>query len=45
MAISVAVCVGDAVADKLVSDLKVEIANMQVGPGLGKNPSHTWDIL
>lgn len=38
MAISVAVCVGDAVADKLISDLKVEIANMQVGPGLGKNP-------
>ena len=38
MAISVAVCVGDAVADKLVSDLKTEIAAMQVGPGLGKSP-------
>jgi malonate-semialdehyde dehydrogenase (acetylating) / methylmalonate-semialdehyde dehydrogenase len=38
MAISVAVCVGDAVADKLISDLKTEIAGMQVGPGLGKNP-------
>jgi malonate-semialdehyde dehydrogenase (acetylating) / methylmalonate-semialdehyde dehydrogenase len=38
MAISVAVCVGDAVADKLISDLQTEIAGMQVGPGLGKNP-------
>lgn len=38
MAISVAVCVGDAVADKLVNDLKTEIASMQVGPGLTQNP-------
>jgi len=35
MAISVAVCVGDAVADKLIADLKTEIGGMRVGPGLG----------
>lgn len=38
MAISVAVCVGDAVADRLIEDLTAEIKTMQVGPGLNKNP-------
>lgn len=35
MAISVAVCVGNTVADKLIQDLTQEIDNMIVGPGLG----------
>lgn len=35
MAISVAVCVGDEVADKLVSMLESEIDSMIVGPGVG----------
>jgi len=35
MAIAVAVCVGDEVADKLVSSLKKEIDDMIIGPGLG----------
>lgn len=35
MAISVAVCVGDAVADNLIESLKKEINEMRVGPGLG----------
>ncbi|WP_409525388.1 CoA-acylating methylmalonate-semialdehyde dehydrogenase [Nitrincola sp. MINF-07-Sa-05] len=38
MAISVAVCVGDEVADKLVDNLKAEIDRMQVGPGTGQSP-------
>ncbi len=36
MAISVAVCVGDEVADHLIRDLETEIADMQVGPGTGQ---------
>jgi len=36
MAISVAVCVGDEVADNLISKLKDSIATMTVGPGLYK---------
>lgn len=36
MAISVAVCVGDEVADKLIEQLKDSIATMTVGPGLHK---------
>ncbi|EXJ11846.1 CoA-acylating methylmalonate-semialdehyde dehydrogenase [Nitrincola nitratireducens] len=36
MAISVAVCVGDEVADRLVNDLTQAIADMQVGPGTGQ---------
>ena len=35
MAISVAVCVGDQVADKLIESLKKEISEMIVGPGIG----------
>lgn len=35
MAISVAVCVGDETADKLIAKLKEEITAMRVGPGLG----------
>ncbi|GGX65123.1 CoA-acylating methylmalonate-semialdehyde dehydrogenase [Saccharospirillum salsuginis] len=38
MAISVAVCVGDEVADHLVRDLKQAIADMSVGPGTGQDP-------
>ncbi len=38
MAISVAVCVGDEVADKLVEMLKGEISQMRTGPGLGVEP-------
>jgi malonate-semialdehyde dehydrogenase (acetylating)/methylmalonate-semialdehyde dehydrogenase len=33
MAISVAVCVGDAVADRLVEMLKPRVENLKVGPG------------
>ncbi|ANG63415.1 methylmalonate-semialdehyde dehydrogenase (acylating) [Marinobacterium aestuarii] len=35
MAISVAVCVGDEVADNLIHRLGEEIATMRVGPGVG----------
>ncbi|MCL1079866.1 CoA-acylating methylmalonate-semialdehyde dehydrogenase [Parashewanella spongiae] len=35
MAISVAVCVGDAVADKLIGMMQNEIGQMRVGPGMG----------
>jgi len=35
MAVSVAVCVGDDVADRLVAALTAEIADMRVGPGSG----------
>jgi malonate-semialdehyde dehydrogenase (acetylating) / methylmalonate-semialdehyde dehydrogenase len=35
MAISVAVCVGDEVADKLISRMSEEIDTMRVGPGIG----------
>ncbi len=35
MAISVAVCVGDDVADRLVSRLEQEIDSLRVGPGYG----------
>ena len=35
MAISVAVCVGDEVADKLIARLQEEIDGMRVGPGSG----------
>ncbi|WP_313133889.1 aldehyde dehydrogenase family protein, partial [Stutzerimonas nitrititolerans] len=38
MAISVAVCVGDEVADKLVGMLQDEIGQMRTGPGLGVEP-------
>ncbi len=36
MAISVAVCVGDDVADNLIERLQGEIAEMRVGPGIGQ---------
>ncbi len=36
MAISVAVCVGDEVADNLVGRLQTEISEMKVGPGTGR---------
>jgi len=38
MAISVAVCVGDEVADHLVRDLQQAIAGMKVGPDIGREP-------
>ncbi|WP_028672042.1 CoA-acylating methylmalonate-semialdehyde dehydrogenase [Saccharospirillum impatiens] len=38
MAISVAVCVGDEVADNLVRDLKSEVKKLTVGPGTGQIP-------
>ena len=41
MAISVAVCVGDEVADKLVEMLKGEISQMRTGPP-GRRASRTW---
>jgi malonate-semialdehyde dehydrogenase (acetylating)/methylmalonate-semialdehyde dehydrogenase len=46
MAISVAVCVGDDVADKLVKDLTDEIDNMIVGNGLDKaNEAHMGPLV
>ena len=38
MAISVALCVGDAVADALIGQLQSEIATLQVGAGTGVTP-------
>ena len=46
MAISVAVCVGDDVADKLVKDLTEEINKMVVGNGLDKaNEAHMGPLV
>ena len=42
MAISVAVCVGDEVADKLVEMLKGEISQMRTGRAWASSPSRTW---
>lgn len=36
MAISVAVCVGDEVADKVVTDLTQKVSKLRIGPGLEK---------
>jgi malonate-semialdehyde dehydrogenase (acetylating)/methylmalonate-semialdehyde dehydrogenase len=38
MAISVALCVGDEVADALVAKLQQEISSLKVGPGTGVSP-------
>lgn len=38
MAISVAVCVGDAVADRLIADLQQEIAKITMGSGTQTDP-------
>ena len=38
MAVSVAVCVGDDVADKLITQLRKSIDDMRVGPGTGQEP-------
>jgi len=35
MAISVAVCVGDNTADLLIDKIRLEVAKMRVGPGIG----------
>ncbi|WP_428243126.1 CoA-acylating methylmalonate-semialdehyde dehydrogenase [Gynuella sp.] len=46
MAISVAVCVGDEVADHLVSSLTKEIETMRVGPGIGlPEESHMGPLI
>ncbi|MDP5033277.1 CoA-acylating methylmalonate-semialdehyde dehydrogenase [Paraglaciecola sp.] len=46
MAISVAVCVGDATADNLVARLKQEISEMRVGPGIGlDNEAHMGPLI
>ncbi|WP_020558352.1 CoA-acylating methylmalonate-semialdehyde dehydrogenase [Thiofilum flexile] len=45
MAISVAVCVGDAVADKLVQRLAQEIDAMKVGNGLDANEPHMGPLV
>jgi malonate-semialdehyde dehydrogenase (acetylating)/methylmalonate-semialdehyde dehydrogenase len=45
MAISVAVCVGDETADELVTQLKHEIQNMQVGSGLAEQEPHMGPLV
>ena len=45
MAISVAVCVGDEVADKLVNDLRTEIAGMKVGAGMDADEPHMGPLV
>jgi len=46
MAISVAVCVGDQVADNLISSLQKEIASMRIGPGMGlKEEAHMGPLV
>ncbi len=45
MAISVAVCVGDAVADHLVARLKNEIAALRVGPGSAEPEPHMGPLI
>ena len=46
MAISVAVCVGDDVADHLIGDLTKEIEAMRVGPGIGlPEESHMGPLI
>ena len=45
MAISVAVCVGEAVADKLVNDLVAEINTMKVGAGMGADEPNMGPLV
>lgn len=45
MAISVAVCVGDEVADKLVARLATEIDAMKIGNGLDKDEPHMGPLV
>lgn len=46
MAVSVAVCVGDHVADQLVEDLSKEIDTLRVGPGLGlEQEAHMGPVI
>ncbi|HBX26825.1 MAG TPA: methylmalonate-semialdehyde dehydrogenase (CoA acylating), partial [Gammaproteobacteria bacterium] len=45
MAISVAVCVGEAVADKLVSDLTTEISAMKVGAGMSADEPNMGPLV
>lgn len=46
MAISVAVCVGDEAADKLIEQIKQEVSTMLVGPGTGlKQEPHMGPLI
>ena len=45
MAISVAVCVGEAVADKLVNDLVAEINTMKVGAGMSADEPNMGPLV
>ncbi|MCV6606310.1 MAG: CoA-acylating methylmalonate-semialdehyde dehydrogenase, partial [Porticoccaceae bacterium] len=45
MAISVAVCVGDKVADRLIADLVKEIDGMRVGPGTSQPEPHMGPLI
>jgi malonate-semialdehyde dehydrogenase (acetylating)/methylmalonate-semialdehyde dehydrogenase len=45
MAISVAVCVGDEVADKLINDLKTDISGMKVGAGMNPDEPHMGPLV
>jgi len=45
MAISVAVCVGDAVADHLIKDLTAEIEKMSVGNGMSSPEPHMGPLV
>ena len=45
MAISVAVCVGEAVADRLVSDLTTEISTMNVGAGMNTDEPNMGPLV
>ena len=45
MAISVAVCVGDAIAEALVARLQSEIAAMRVGPGMAMPEPHMGPLV
>ena len=45
MAISVAVCVGDAVANRLINDLKTEIGRMRVGAGMSNKEMHMGPLV
>lgn len=46
MAISVAVCVGDEAAEKLIAEIKQEVSKMLVGPGTGgKQEPHMGPLI
>ena len=45
MAVSVAVCVGDAIADVLIDRLRAAIASLRVGPGLMQPEPHFGPLI